>query len=397
MKHTMMVLMILLVSVVPATAQTAMEANLDACVTDYDAATDYFPDKADIQDAENLSVEYFNNYKVVEVADAYDSAPPFTYVLVQCGTPTPDAAEFPADAQFIEVPISSIVTLATTQLPGLDALGLIDTIVGVDGFDFINTPAVRERIDAGEIEAVGSGADINVELVLGLEPDLVMAFGFNPATDAHPVLLDAGVPTALNASWREGTPLGRAEWMKFTGLFYNAEAEAEAVYSDIATSYAEAVELAASIPADAQPTVLWNYFSPFSDSWTIPGGDTYIGRLIADAGGVVALGETAPDDSVDVSFEAVYDAELDADIWVANAFGIYTYDDLLASDPRFADFEAASSGDVWNNTLDVNENGGNNYYELGAANPDLVLRDMVAIFHPDLLPDHEFVFFEPLD
>ncbi len=267
----------------------------------------------------------------------------------------------------------------------------------MNALDRVNTPAVRERIEAGDLIAIGGGAEVNVERVLELEPDIVMTFGFNPDTDAHPVLIEAGIFTALNASWREATPLGRAEWIKYTALFYNVEAQAEAIYADIVTQYDAAGELAAGVPQDDRPVVLWNRFSPFTEAWTIPGAETYAGRLILDAGGQIALGELAPAENAPVSFEVIVDGALDADIWVTNASGMTTFEDLLAADLRFGDFAAAQNGSVWNNTLDLNENGGNNYFELGVTNPHLILQDLVAIFHPELLPDHEFNFYLPLE
>ncbi len=377
-------------------AQTAPQSNLTGCVEAYDPAVDYFPEKAEFIDAENVRVDYFNHYKVVSVTDAFDGADRFSYVLVQCGTPTPDATDFPDGTQFIEVPVARFIALSTTQLPHLVELGRVDALVGVDSFDFINTPAIRAKIDADELVNVGSGSDINLEVVLAAEPDVVMTFGFNPATDAHPVLIDAGVFTAMNASWREATPLGRAEWLKNTALFFNAEAAASARYDEIAAAYVEAQQLAASVPADERPTVLWNYLSPFSDAWAIPGAQTYAGALINDAGGVIALGETAPGDSNRVSLEVVYDGAVVGDVWVVYGFGINGVDDLLAQDERYADFAALQNGTVWNNNLDVNENGGNNYFELGVTNPHLILADLVAIFHPALVPGHEFTFFRPL-
>lgn len=395
MKYLSLTLLVLILMTSPAAAAPA--ANLtDTCVADYDPDVNYFPEKVEVMDAENFSVEYFNHYKVVSVTDAFDGANPFTYVLVQCGTPAPEADGFPPDTQFIEVPTGDIITMSTTQLPHLTELGLLGNLVGLDSFQFVNTPEVRELIDAGELVEIGSGAEVNVERVLELEPDLVMTFGFNPDTDAHPVLIEAGIFTALNASWREATPLGRAEWLKYTALFYNVEAQAEAIYADIVTQYNAAAELAAGIPQDERPVVLWNRFSPFTEAWTIPGAETYAGRLILDAGGQIALGELAPAENVSVSFEVVVAGALDADIWVTNAAGMTTFGDLLAADPRFGDFAAAQNGNVWNNTLDLNENGGNNYFELGVTNPHLILQDLVAVFHPELLPDHAFNFYLPL-
>lgn len=389
-----------LLAILPATAQddAVLETNLtNECVTDYDSEVDYFPEKVELTDAENFAVEYFNHYKVVTVTDAFDAAEPFTYVLVQCGTPAPEADDFPDDTQFLEVPAGDIIAMSTTQLPPLVQLGLLDNLIAMNALNRVNTPAVRERIEAGALSAVGGGAEVNVEVVLDLEPDIVMTFGFNPDTDAHPVLIESGIFTALNASWREATPLGRAEWLKHTALFYNVEAQAEAIYTDIVTQYAAAAELAAGVPQDERPVVLWNRFSPFTEAWTIPGAETYAGRLILDAGGQIALGELAPDENAPVSFEVIVDGALDADIWVTNASGMTTFDDLLAADPRFGDFAAAQNGAVWNNTLDLNENGGNNYFELGVTNPHLILQDLVAIFHPELVPDHEFNFYLPLE
>ena len=394
MKATFLLIAALLLSLPPA---SALEANLtDGCVSDYDAAVDYFPDKVVIEDAARFSVSYFNHYKVVTVSDAFDGAPGFDYVLVQCGTPGPDAADFPAGAQFIDVPSGDLITLSTTQLPALSQLGLLDKLVAVDSGFYISTSDVLDRIAAGQISEVGFGAEINIERVLELEPDLVMSYGFNPATDAHPVLLEAGIFTALDASWRELSPLGRAEWLKFTALFYNREADANALYDGIAAEYETVKALAAAVSADDRPAVLINSFLGYADAWFIPGAATYVGRMISDAGGDLLLTQADSTTSQALGFEVVYDSGLDADVWLTETFGVNSGADLLALDIRFGDFAAFQSGAIWNNNRDENTNGGNNYYEWGVTQPQLALADLLAIFHPDLLPDHEFAFYHQL-
>lgn len=369
---------------------------VDECVTDFDPNTDYFPDKADVRHAENFTVEYFNHYKVVTVSDAFDGADPFQYVLVQCGTPTPPPDAFADNAQFIEVPSGNIITMSTTQLPHLKDLGLLDNLIGLDSFLYTNTPEVRTMIEAGEVIEVGSGSTVNIELILDAETDLVMTYGFDPANDAFPILIDAGIFTAINAEWREATPLARAEWNKYIALFYNAEARAEAVFNDIESAYNDVRDLAATVPEDDKPDVLVNVISVYSEAWIIPGADTYIGLLVEAAGGTVALGEEAPSDSAFLSFETVYEGALEADIWLVELFGLNSLDDLITQDERFADFLAVQNSTVWNNNLDENDNGGNNYFELGVTNPHLILQDLVAIFHPELLPDHDFNFYQKL-
>ena len=395
MKSVISVLIVSLVCLLPVIAQ---EANLtDGCVTDYAAEIDYFPQKVEILDATKFSIEYFSHYKVVSVADAFDGAPSYDYVLVQCGTPMPSVEDFAAGTQFIQVPTGALISLSTTQLPPLVQLGLLNHLVGVDSGYYISTSEVIDAIASGDIAEVGFGAEINIEQVLELEPELVISYGFNPATDAHPVLLEAGIFTALDASWRELSPLGRAEWLKFIALFYNEEAPATALYNEIVTEYEAVQALAAGIPENERPTVLLNAFLGYADAWFIPGADSYVGHLIRDAGGDLLLAEERSSASQGLSFEVAYAGGLDADLWLVETFGVYSSADLLALDSRFGDFAAFQAGALWNNNRDENANGGNNYYERGVTNPHLVLEDLVAIFHPELLPAHDFTFYQRLE
>lgn len=393
LRHLLIIAACLLL-VLPAAAQDAdAAANLLACVDEgaFDPDADYFPVKSAFEDTDSVSVEYFNHYKVVTVENAYDGAEPLVYVLTQCGTPRPDADDVPEGAAFVDVPVSRFVALSTTQLPHLIALDKLDALVGVDSFLYINAPEVRAMIDDGVLVELGFDSSINVEVALDLEPDIVMAYGFNPSTDAFPVLTDAGIFTALNAEWREESPLGRAEWIKYTGLFFNAEAEANAFYEDVRDQYTALIDLAAAVPEDERPVVLWNTFN--FGAWMIPGAETYTGALMRDAGGVIALGDQAPQTSLAADLETVYGGALDAPIWIINAFAVPDLAALEAQDARYADFAAFQQGNVWNSDLVVNENGGSDFYERGVTYPHLVLADLVAILHPDLLPDHEFEFF----
>jgi iron complex transport system substrate-binding protein len=399
MKLRVLFALLILAGLGPGLSQSPTQAQeaSPACVTDYDPQTDYFPDKMEVTQAQNFSLRYENNYKVLTVEDAFDGAPAFSYVLIQCGTPPPATETFPAGTQFIEVPTGRVVALSTTQLPHLVALGMPDSLIGVDSFTYINTPEVLAKIEAGELIEVGFGAEVNLEAILEAEADLVMAYGFNPDTDAHPKLLEVGIPTALSADWREQTPLGRAEWLKFTAAFLNAEAAANAAFEQIVADYTALAALTADLPAEDRPLVLWNSYDSFGGAWSIPGQQTYVGVLLSDAGGQMAVAEDNAATFAPYSFEVVYDQALGADVWLANGFGVVTLDDLLAQDARYADFAAFQAGAVWNYDLDQNANGGNNYFELGATRPDLVLADLLAIFYPDLMPGHEFSFFRRME
>ncbi len=382
---------------------TAQEANLTAeCVDTYDAEVDYFPDKVEADYAQGWTVEYHNNYKIISALTPWPGSTPedaFQYVLVQCGTPAPEGFD---SAQIIEVPVSDTIALSTTYLPHLVSLGLIDHLVGLDSFLYLSTPEILEKIAAGELIEVGNGASINVEMVLDADPDLVISYGNgNPDFDAHPVLLDAGVPVVVASDYVETSPLGTAEWLKFVSLFYNAEGSANEIFDARAAEYQSLVDLTAEIDPADKPLVLWNSYTSYGEAWFIPGGESYTAQLVRDAGAVGVLEDdpqvAESNAGVPFDFEAAYEAGLDADYWVPQAFGVVTLGDLLALDERYADFAAIQNSTVFENNVRMNVNGGNDYYENGAANPQIILADLIHIFHPDLLPDHELVFFQHLN
>ncbi len=390
----------LLLLLIPVSAQEAVAA----CVAEgaYDPDTDYFPDKISIEYAQTFTVDYFNHYKLVTVTQPWAGAAEsdaFQYVLVQCGTPTPE--DYP-DAQIVTVPIDRLMALSTSYLPHLVELGVADTLIGVDELDYVSSAEVLALAENPDFLEVGSGATINIESVLNAEPDLVMAFGSGiPEYDTHPVLIEAGVPVALSADYVEATPLGRAEWLKFTALFYNAEAAAEDLFAEKEAAYNDLVALTADIASDEKPLVLWDSFTAFGGGWFIPGSDSFSAQFLQDAGARYVLEDSdlvqGQASSVMFDFETVYDAGLNADIWIPGSFGVTTLADLLAQDERYADFAALQNGQVYTNGLRLNAIGFNDYYESGLANPHWILADLIALFYPDLLPEHEFYFFMPLE
>ena len=371
---------------------SAQDGNLThGCVADFDPDLDYFPDKATLTHAAGLEIEYHGHYKLLRALQPWPGAETAVeYLLLQCGAPAPEGHE---DTLMVEVPVNSVISLSTTQLPNLLDLGRLDSLVAVDDGRYVNTPEVVVMLRAGELAEVGNGATINLERVLELAPDLVLANGFNPETDAHPVLLQAGVFTAINADWLEADLPARAEWLKFVAAFFNEEARAEALYAQLIADYEATAALAAAVPADERLTVLLNTFSPWSDAWDIPGQQNWMGRLMRDAGVDYVLMDQATDAfSRPFAFEAVYEAGLDAPLWILNRFLMGSLEALLADDERHADFAAFRNGQVYNTDARSNEHGGNDYWETGLARPHLLLRDLVRIFYPELLPHHELIF-----
>ncbi len=380
-------------SAAQSAAPVAPTVNLtDGCVESYDSSVDYFPQKTSVTHSSGFAVEYHRNYKIVTVTNPWQgSQESFRYILVQCGTPAPEGVE----GALIEVPAQSLVALSTTYLPHLVSLGLTDRLVALDSLLWATTPEVVARIETGELAEVGSGASVNVEQLLEMEPGLVMAYGMGvPEWDTHPLLIEAGIPVALNGDFVEQDPLGRTEWIKFVAFFFNKEADAAQIFDGVVDAYTATAALAAG--ATERPTVFVS--SIYDGTWWMSGGDSYSAKLLADAGADYLWADSGAVGSDPVDFEAVFEKAGNADFWVNpdNAFW-NSQADVLQSDERYAEFAALANGHLYNNNAQVNANGGNAFYESGAAHPEVVLMDLVKIFHPELLPDHELVYYKVVE
>ena len=374
----------------PGAAAELTANRTDSCVDGAEPGDDLFPDKVSFDEADGVSVSYEGTYKVVEVVPPQaPDAEPVRYVLAQCGAPAPALEGDRADAQVIEVPVDEVASLTATNLPHLDELDLVDRLVGVGDTDYIVTDAVLERSDELAELADETGAP-NLERLVDTGPDLLVIDGFGDAIlDDVARFVDAGVPTVINADFNERTLLGRAEWVKLTALFFNAEAAATELYDDIAARYEELA--AAADGVDERPKVLVN--APFEGTWFAPGGASFLAAAINDAGGEYAFADDDTTASLQLDIETVIDRAADADVWLQAGSVHGTLDNLLATDERFAEFAAFADGQVWAYDRWTTPTGGHAVLEVAYLRADWFLADLVAILHPELLPEHDFTFF----
>lgn len=357
--------------------------------------TDYFPDKVTVEYATGFTVEYYGNYKVVTVLTPWDFATEtFTYVLVQEGTQAPEGFD---NAAFVSVPLSSAVSMSTTFLPYFEMYGLLDTLVAIDDATYVSNQAVLALAEAG-LPSVGTGAAVDIETLLTLEPDVIFTNGYGfPEYDTHPVLIEAGLPVVINGDYMDTTPLGRAEWGKFIALFFNAEGTANELFDQTVANYNQYKSLVTDV--EEKPTVFFN--TPWEGTWYMPGGASYMANFAADAGGDYLWADDMATGTLYLGFEDVIAKGVDsADIWLSPGSFSFTAADVLATDERFADFAAYQHGGLWNNNKSLSANFGNDFYESGIANPDLILADLISIFHPDLMeqayPAYETTYYQQL-
>ncbi len=345
-----------------------------------------------LQYAQGFRVDYFDAYKVVTVfAPGSGTGEKFQYVLVQRGNESPDGYE---GVPRIEIPVRTVIATSTTHLPHLEKLGEVHSLVGIDKIKNVNTEAVRQRFAEGKLTEVGRDRAMDLERVLVLQPDLVIADTYTQ-DNVLVVLQEAGVPVVINAAYGESSLLGRVEWIKFVGAFFNKEKRASAQFDSIVVRYEVFRSLTQNLPMDKRPTVFGG--SLWRGTWFMAGGKTYPAQLLRDAGANYLWGDSDSQQSLALDFETVYEKAHDADCWITMKNEWRSRDDVVAEDARYRKFAAFENGNVFNANARLNAHGGNDYWETGLIEPDVVLADIIKILHPHLLPNHQFKYYRKLD
>ncbi len=293
------------------------------------------------------------------------------------------------DGQVLEGDARRIVAMSSTHIAMLDAVGEVGRVVGVSGIDYISNSDVQARRD--RIGDVGYEGNVDYELLLSLDPDLVLLYGINGASTMESKLKELGIPFMYVGDYLEESPLGKAEWLVMLSEVVGERAKGEKVFAEIPIRYNALKQRVADSALDA-PSVMLN--TPYGDSWFMPSSENYVVRLITDAGGDYICKKNTGNSSTPIDLEEAYRLASAADVWL-NVGAANTLDELKAACPKFTDTRCFRNGCVYNNNARTNAAGGNDYWESAVVNPDLVLRDMVKIFHPELV-DEDFVYYKQL-
>jgi iron complex transport system substrate-binding protein len=367
-----------------AAPDQAVTGNLSrGCVERFDAARDYFPDKVTVDDAANFSVEYRRSYKIVTVRGAYAGGPAERYVLTQCGTPVPALTGDLAGAQVVHVPATSVFAASTTQLMPLVDFDRLDVLTGVSRFRDVVGEAAAKRIASGRVREFAAASVVDAELVVASRPSVFMSASGDPALTT---IRAAGIPVVANTEWLEPTALARAEWLKYVALFLNEERKATILHDATKARYRSLSARAVAVRDASRPLVMTGRST--RGTWVIAGGRSYVGALIRDAGGRYVWADNTAVGSASIDLEAMIRRAAQADIWI-NGGGWPSMAAMLDDEPRYAEFKAYKTGQVWVYERKMTD-AGNDYWSRSVIRPDLVLADLVKIFHPSLVPDHTF-------
>lgn len=347
------------------------------------------PSAVAVKYAKGFTINDLGPLKVVTLKNPWPGTEKtFTYALVEKNTEIQDPEKYDA---VVEVPVSQIVVTSTTHIPSLEMLNELGALVGFPNLDYISSEKTRKYISEEKIAELGKNEDLNTEILIDLNPDVVVGFAVEGNNTTFSTLQNTGIPVLYNSDWTETSPLGKAEWIKFFGALFNKEEEADRIFNNIETDYLATKKIAAS--AKDQPTVISG--AMYKDVWYMPQGNSWGAQFIADANGDYLWKDAKGTGSLSLNLESVLDKGQQADFWIGP--GQYTsLETMKKSNEVYTQFKAFKEGRIFSYSMKKGAGGGVIYFELAPNRPDLVLKDLVKILHPELYPDHQLYFFDKL-
>lgn len=342
--------------------------------------------------ATGFSVANYEDYKILTINNPWPNAETnYKYLLVSKSQAAQNTFNSSNYDGIITVPIEKMVVTSTTHIPALELLEVENTLIGFPGMNYISSEKTRQRIALGAVRELGKTEGLNTEVLLELYPDVVIGFGIDGNNKSFETIRKTGIPVIYNGDWVETSPLAKAEWIKFFGALYNKSEQAETIFKAIETDYLEVKKLAQNSSKNIR--VLSG--AMHKDIWYLPSGKSPEAQLLSDANLDYIWKNSDSKGSLALNFEVVFDTAKDADIWISPSY-YGSFETLEKANVLYTKFDAFKNKKIYSFVNTVGETGGVTYYELGTARPDLVLKDLVKIAHPELLENYDLQFFKPL-
>lgn len=301
----------------------------------------------------------------------------YKFALVDEGV---SSTEVPEDYTTVKVPIERAICMTSLQLSNFAKLGELDRISGITSTRHLFNQEMNERLKNGKTHKIGIEGNFDNEVILAINPDIILISPFKRG--GYDALKNVDVPLLPHLGYKELTPLGQAEWIKLVGLLTGQSSKAWEIFSGIEERYNDLRSMADNVTE--RPKVVSGQMQ--GGHWYAVGGRSFLAQLFNDAGASYFLKDNNESGGVTLDYEKVYSDAGDSDYWrIVNSFdGNYSYEALKNEDNRYTDFKAwKNHGVIYCNMREVP------FYETMPVEPEVVLADLIAIFHPELLPEHK--------
>jgi len=344
-----------------------------------------------VEFAQGFTMKKHGDITLLTVSNPWQGAQNVMYHYALC----PKGKDVPtAYSQYsvIQTPVERVVCLSTTHVAMLSALEKTSTIQALSGTAFVSDSIIRRAIGQGSVVDIGYEQGLNYEKIISLKPDVIFAYGVGDEMSGSMArLASLGQKVVFNAEYLERSSLGKAEWLKFIAAFFDCEALATEKFNAIRDEYQSLCRLVKD--RERRPKILCGL--PWQGYWYIPGGESWMAAMIADAGGDYIWKENRSHESIPINIETIVHQGGAADLWI-NTGAARSLAEIRSVDERLSLIKPFGAGAVYNNSARADVHGGNDFFESGVVNPHVILKDMIRIFHPDLLSDHQLYYYDIL-
>lgn len=345
-------------------------------------------DHYSIKHAIGFDIEYFEKYKILHLFRHYNEAvDTISYVLK---TPSASISRKHQHWLTVDVPLNRIALLHSSYLSFFELCDSFQRIKAISEAKYIYNTEVYNLIESGALPEIGYGETLDKEHLLALNVDAVVTVGWpNAPNKSQQLLEELGIPVLILSDWQESTLMGRFEWVKVIAALTDKDEMIHEKFEKVDARYDSLKQLAKGM--QSKPSVICNL--PYKGSWYMPGGNSYVSNVIRDAGGNYLWSDDDGTGGIQIDFEAVYAKGVEADFWINPGFENATKD-ILGKDERLKDLKPILDGKVFNSNNRIARGIANDYWESGIIHPDLILADLIRIFHPGILPGHQSYYYK---
>lgn len=333
-----------------------------------------------------LNIIKYDQYTLAILRNPWDTTKVLhTYILIPKDSPQPSSLP---QGTVVRIPLERSLVYSSVHCSLLDELQAASRIKGVCDLSYINLPFIQEGYRNGQIMDAGNSMSPDIEKIIDMHPDAILLSPYENS-NGYGRIEKLNIPIIECADYMETSPLGRAEWMRFFGLLYGCETQADSLFAKVEKDYSDIKQKASLM--SRHPSVFSEL--KIGGTWYVAGGNSTTSKFFADAGARYIFESLPQSGSVALSSETVFDKAQHADFWFIkyNQEADKTYTSLQKEDALYAQFHAFKAQHIYGcNTRYIP------FYEESPFHPEYLLKDFVSIFHPQLLPDYKPRYFHPL-
>lgn len=284
-----------------------------------------------------------------------------------------------------------VACLSSTIVGYLAKLGMEDNIIAIDNKNYVCNTHILKNISDNKCNEIANSGELNIEKTIQINPEFIFTNQSDNKSYEKLKSVSPQIQFVTCLDYLETSPLAKAEWIKLFGIIFNCQKKADSLFSVVETNYLNLCQL--SDTCLSKPTVLSQL--SYGDTWYCPGGKSYISKLLQDAGAQYVFQSNSNSGSIPYSFEKVFSTCSKTDYWI-DLFNCNTKIEVLALDKKYASFDAFKKGNLYNNNAKQIPSGANPIHESGVMEPDIILSDLIRIFHPTILPNHQLVYYKQI-